>query len=513
MSNHGTGGGRCSSGCCGGGAAGSLALSRRGFIAATAALASQLAGLEGVSHLAAAEPEAGSKPPAGKQGAAVRVAFLYPPSKTFADKPDGWWSWPGNDFDAEGRQRQYTEALRKMEKALGLKLEIDPQPLGADADAQRLAGEVKANRPDGLLLVVFYNKSLAHADVILKAAAEAAVPTVLYVGLGVHHGSVSGYRRPGVYFIQALEDLDAIEYGLRMINARKVMSQMRLLSINEAKEPREGREAFFGIAVRVVPFARYAEEFGKAALGDDARAFIARFTGGAREQRGITPEALENAARAHLALKKLLADEQADGLTMNCLRRGMLKPCMSFSALNSQLIPAACENDLAAAYTQLLGQLLTGRPGFQHNPCYDTERNQYYASHCTCATKMYGPDGPDLPYLLRRFAHTNEGSCAIQVFWKEGDPVAVLRYYPGKEPALDVYAGRVAGSHAMPPAGGCTTNVALQITDRPDACLVRGHHNLVFCGDFARRFRLFAQLHKMRLAETGFKYPEAVDPV
>ncbi len=49
----------------------------------------------------------GSEQPAseGSEGATVRVAFLYPPSKTFADNPDGWWSWPGNEFDAEGRQR------------------------------------------------------------------------------------------------------------------------------------------------------------------------------------------------------------------------------------------------------------------------------------------------------------------------------------------------------------------------------------------------------------------------
>ena len=182
---------------------------------------------------------------------------------------------------------------------------------------------------------------------------------------------------------------------------------------------------------------------------------------------------MENAARAHLRSARLLADEQADGVTMNCLRRGMLKPCMSFATLNGELIPAACENDLPAMYTQLLGQLLIGRPGFQHNPCYETERNHYYASHCTCPTKLYGPDGPDLPYLLRRFAHTNEGSCAIQVFWNPGDPVTMVRYYPGKPPALDVYAGKVVQSHPMPPAAGCTTNVEIEITDRSDACMVR----------------------------------------
>ncbi len=292
-----------------------------------------------------------------------------------------------------------------------------------------------------------------------------------------------------------------------MIAARKRVAQSLLLSITEAPEPREGTEEFLGTRVRVIPFARYAAEFQKVELGDEAKQLIARYTSGAKEQRGITQAALDNAARAHFALKKLLADEAADGLTMNCLRRGMLKPCMSFAALNSQLIPAACENDLPAAYTQLLGQLLTGRPGFQHNPCYDTEANHYYGSHCTCPPKLYGPDGPDAPYLLRRFAHTNEGSCAIQVVWKEGDPVTMVRYYPGKPPALDVYAGRVVKSHPMPPAGGCTTNVAIELTDRADACDVKGHHNLLFCGDFARRFRLFAQLYKMRLATTGFRGP------
>lgn len=85
--------------------------------------------------------------------------------------------------------------------------------------------------------------------------------------------------------------------------------------------------------------------------------------------------------------------------------------------------------------------------------------------------------------------------------------MTMVRYYPGKEPSLDVYAGRVVRSHAMPPAGGCTTNVQIEITDRDDACMVRGHHNLLFCGELARKFRLFAQLYKIRLADTGFKGP------
>ncbi len=438
------------------------------------------------------------------QRATVRIAFLYPPSETFSGNPDGWWSWPGNEFDAEGRQQQYTTALHAMQEKLGIDLVIDQQPIANADQAQTLASELDAKRPDGLLLVMFYNNSLSQADILLEAAEKAGIPVVFYIGLGVKHGPVRQYQRPGVYFIQSLDNFDAIEYGLRMIGARYRMAHSRLLSITEATETREGVEPFLGTTVRVIPFDRYADEFSKVPIDAAAHRLISQFTSGATQQRGITQESLENAARAHLAIKKLLADNQAHGLTMNCLRRGMLKPCMSFATLNSELIPAACENDFPALYTQMLGTLLTGRPGFQHNPCYDTEKNHYYGSHCTCSPKLYGPDGPELPYLLRRFAHTNEGSCAIQVFWKEDDPVTMVRYHPGEPPALDVYAGKVVVSHPMPPAAGCTTNVEIEVTDRSDACQVVGHHNLLFCGDLARKFRLFAQLFKMKLADTGY---------
>jgi len=481
-------------------------LDRRTFLATIGATYSALT----VPLLEADAAESKRPAPRKKEGATVRAVFLYPPSTTFSDDPDGWWSWPGNEFDAEGRQKSYTAALKEIEKRLGIRITTENKSVANNEDAQQLVRKIETTRPDGLLLIMFYNRSLPQADMILEAAQKLDIQAVFFIGLGVKHGPVTHYRRPGVYFIQSLDNLKAIEYGMRMINARKHLGQSLLLSITEADKPREGTEKFFGIKVRVIPFSRYANLFHKAKIDDSAQALMKRITDRAKEIRGVKRKSLENAMRAHLALTELLGIENADGLTMNCLRRGMLKPCVSFSLLNSGLIPAACENDLPAAYTQLLGQLLIRRPGFQHNPCYETERNHYYASHCTCATKIYGPDGPELDYLLRRFAHTNEGSCAIQVFWKQGDPVTMVKYYPGEKPTLDVYAGRVVKSHQMPPAAGCTTNVEIEITDRSDACMVKGHHNLLFCGDFSRQFRLFAQLYKMELADTGYTGPPLV---
>ena len=84
---------------------------RRDFLASVGAAASAMT-------LTSLTPETGadtSQTSEKRQGATVRVAFLYPPSRTFANDPNGWWSWPGNEFDAEGRQKEYTAALRDME--------------------------------------------------------------------------------------------------------------------------------------------------------------------------------------------------------------------------------------------------------------------------------------------------------------------------------------------------------------------------------------------------------------
>ena len=267
-------------------------LDRREFLGATGAVLGGLA-------LTWRTIEGGETSPSPmNKRASVRVVFLYPPSTTFSDDPDGWWSWPGNEFDAEGRQRQYTAALRTMEEKHGVQLVIDDRPIADNDQAQALMSQLEAAPPDGLLLVMFYNNSLPQANLFLERAEKAGIPVIFYIGLGVKHGAVREYRRPGVYLIQSLDNFEAIEYGLRMIAAKRRMAHSRLLSITEAAEPREGVEPFFGTTVRVIPFAQYAEAFHKVVIDDEARQLIAQFTAEATEQRGITQESLENAARA-----------------------------------------------------------------------------------------------------------------------------------------------------------------------------------------------------------------------
>jgi hypothetical protein len=159
---------------------------------------------------------------------AIRTVFFYPPSKTYADDPDAWWSWPGNDFDAEGRQQNYMEVLRKMGDKLGLRILIDEHSVWTAEHVDALTRQLEDSRPDGLLIVLFANHSRAMADRLSAASEQLGIPVVFYIALGVCHGpgtSFRGYRRAGVHFIMSLENFEAIEQGLRKIKNGEPLGQ------------------------------------------------------------------------------------------------------------------------------------------------------------------------------------------------------------------------------------------------------------------------------------------------
>ena len=460
---------------------------RRDFLRAAGLAAGAIAlGCRGPRVL----PTAWSVAARRKEPAVVRGAFLYPPSEKLRGK-GGWWSWPGKDFDAEGRQQRYMARLTEAAPGLGVRLAMEEKPIDASADLARFIAQVKDTKPDGLLLIPFKHSHFAHLNTLLKAV---KIPTVIYSCLGVKHGSIKGYQRPGVYFIQALDDLGAIEYGLRMIATKKRMAQSRILSIG-----RTARDDYvvpdLGTEVRVRTIQRFVEEVDRTEVTDEVRALARSYMRGAKEIVEPREPEIVTAARVHFANRRLLAAEQADAIMIDCLRRGLYMPCMSFMTLRDQGIAAGCENDLSATLTLMLAQLLFDRPGFQGNPGYETERNHYFHSHCTSASKLFGVDAPAESYLLRDYPHTNDPTCCPQVLWRPGEDVTMAHYLGGKPPKMLVYSGKVVAWHAMPPVGGCRTNVEITINELRDAADVKGHHNVLFYGDHARRLRAFARLY------------------
>jgi hypothetical protein len=58
----------------------------------------------------------------------------------------------------------------------------------------------------------------------------------------------------------------------------------------------------------------------------------------------------------------------------------------------------------------------------------------------------------------------------------------------------------VLSSPTCPPAGGCATRVLASLDGVTDVCSVySGPHPVLYCGDFARHAKVFAQLYGLEL--------------
>jgi L-fucose isomerase-like protein len=88
---------------------------------------------------------------------------------------------------------------------------------------------------------------------------------------------------------------------------------------------------------------------------------------------------------------------------------GPAKGCLTYSKLNDLGLVGACEGDMDSTLTMLIFQYAFGVPGFISDPVFDTESNALIHFHCTCATKMAGPNSKRLPFTIRTQSDSERG--------------------------------------------------------------------------------------------------------
>ena len=470
--------------------------SRRTFLQAAGGTAAglSLSSRYWLGSLAAAQPAGQSKRPA-----VVRAAFIYPPTASLSNV--GYYSWPGSTFDAEGRQRQYTLGLQAIERKLGVQILVEPQALDEDESVTRFINEVKASPPDGLLLVPFKKGHWPHVTRIVE---ETKVPAVVLATLGVLLvGQVSElHRKPGVYMISSLDNLDAVEQGMSMIRTASWMKQSCILNIAAAAAA-DRTVPHLGTKVRTVANTGFIEEFQHTQATAEVKKLAAAYRDNAARVIQPGEEDIIDAARSFIALKRVIEAEKVDAVMMDCLPglkhpHQHVPPCMGFMSLRDEGIPAGCESDLDATLTMMLYQYLFNRPGFQHNPTVDTEKNHYFCAHCTSASRMNGPGTKPEPYVLMNHAEAGWG-CVPRVLFTPGQQVTIAKYLSvqsdSEKPQMLVYSGELVGCPGVPPAGGCRTNAETTINELDDVADLKGHHLVMAYGEHAASLRRFCQLY------------------
>jgi hypothetical protein len=446
--------------------------------------------------LLGAEPTAAARP---KRPARVLGAFLYPPSATLREA--GYWSWPGSGFNAEGRQQEYLTRLAGVQRDLGIQITWADAPLDRPESVSRFLTRVKETGPDGLLLIPFKK---SHWQQVMQIVNEAKQPTVILATLGVllvdHISQL--HRQPGIYLINSPDDFEAAGWGLRMLRAVRWMKDSRLLNI-VVRAADTATVPHLGVEVRTLPHARFVEEYNRVTADAEVKALAQSYRRHAKKIVEPSPTDILDSARTYFAFKRLLAAEQADAVMMECLSGLQLPhkhvpPCMGFMSLRDEGIPAGCQAELNSTLTLMLVQQLFDRPGFQQNASMNTERNLFFGAHCTAPSRMRGRSAPPEPYILHNHAEAGWG-CVPRVLFTPGQEATMALYLSGEKPQMIVYSGKIVGCPPIPPTGGCRSNVEMTINEVKDVCDVKGMHQIIFYGNYARQLRAFCQLHGIQV--------------
>jgi hypothetical protein len=408
--------------------------------------------------------------------------------------------WPGAIYDGEAAHKTYRAKIELASQKLGMKLVLRQEPIYSPEEADAWLKDSLNAKPDGLLLILLDRQM--HAWPTAVKAADTKIPTIVFapVGTAFTTNTAPLARKPGS-FIVSTDDFAQVEYGLKMIWAGAKLREMRYVVI--AGDQR--RDTFIkqmGTKLRYLPAQSFLKEYEQLAVNGEIQRLAVEYMKNATRISGPSQQDVINGVKSYIVARNILEREEGDGITMDCL--GALGPtqvslpCIAWSHLLDQGIPAACEADLGAALTHALVQYLFDRPGFQQDPVPDTSRELLIGAHCTCPTRLRGFSAPPEAYYLSH--HHGKRDAVPRPMWKSGERVTVailggLNDPANRPPHLYISAGNVVENIAVPPAGGCVVSVALKLDGVTDLLDYPGFHQLFFYGDFKRQLRHFCHLY------------------
>jgi len=469
--------------CCG------CSLSRRRFLATGSAAAAALAlprvvraAAEGVAD--EGPVEAASLRPRPEVRVLAAIVRIPPPY---------WLGWPGTSYDLPRFEREYTDALQRAAGTLGVRVAMNEVPLQDAASHQAFQERIRAEQPHGVVVILQHMAGWDQA----QAIAALGVPTIVFAPVGTAFtGHVREFsRKPGVYVVSSL-DVGGMEYGLRMIRAKRRFEATRVLWIHGASRGEEVMERL-GVKVRTLPRRCFNERFDITPETAEVHRVAKRMRRAAKRVVEPAEADLRNASRTYVTAKELLREEGANALSMDCL--GMVgsrlvptPPCMAWSMLQDAGVTAGCEADLFAAVSLMFTSYLFDKPGFINDPVPETRKNLLIASHCTCGSRLRGFAQDPEPFILRSHSESDKG-VSMQVLWPRGEPVTLVRFGSPHDLILD--SGVVEENLNTPPAGGCRTSFEIRMDGVQDARDVEGFHQVVFLGDHRREVEAFAQLY------------------
>ncbi len=438
--------------------------------------------------------------PASKYKAKLKVAFVR-------RKEEYGMLWPGQIYDGEAAFRKYYEEIDNNGRDLNMDIQIKPEPIYSLDEGEQWLNEMAGSGPDGLFMVALDRQE--HTWPTIGKAIDTGLPTVVFSPLGTSFTTNTGpiANKKGA-FICSTDDFSEATFGMKMIQAGARLRETRFLVL--MRREREDVEIFpFRTKLRYLPANEFINAFHKVPVSNRVDEIVSYYMDKATHIHGATWEDVQNGVRSYLAAIELLTRENADAITMDCLGvLGPLKdslPCLAWSRLNDEGIPAACEADLGACLTHAIVQYLFDKPGFQQDPVAETVKECLIGSHCSCPTKLNGfNQGPE-PFSISH--HHGERDATAKPEWKVGQRITVADLIISdewilrdsnqikNEAKMYISAGEVIDNKSIPPSGGCVIAPMVRLDGVNEMLDYPGFHQIFFYGDHKRDLKHFCQLY------------------
>jgi len=464
-------------------------LTRREFFGATAAGALAVHAL--TREALAAQPAPG-RPEALGPVTRIRKVYLAKPVP----------SWPKPDLDVKAEMQSIEAELAKLpDKLDGICFEggdLYRVPADVPKSAEALGG------PDGLLV---FNLTSGVGGMLAPLSAT-GLPTVLFSRPFAGHdwSGVAALRAKGDRIIcLSTSDFGEIVGACRLIRTTHLLKNTRILYVDNgpfnADRAAKIKERFGVTIVSVGPDRMNAAY--DAVPDEAARAEAKDWVVNAVQVVEPSEQDILNASRFYLATRKIMEEEKAQAVTINCLglfaqKRLPAYPCLTFCRLNDLGLTGVCEGDMESTLTQLIFTYAFGVPGFVSDPVIDTSKNEVIHAHCVAATRMDGPTGPRAPYVIRSHMEDNKGA-SLQVKMRVGQVITMAKLVNLN--TMLISTGTITDTPVLD--RGCRTKITTKVADAKKMLNQYGHglHRVIFYGDHLAAIRDLAGLMKFEIVE------------
>lgn len=470
-------------------------LKRREFVQLTLAGSALCLGGPGVLALGAS-PNGPKLVSPGCRKTKVKIARIYMGDPRLR-------AWPKPDLNLENEIRFYNSEFAKLKKETAdVEFVVDELVTAANQ-----IGPLKARlkNVDGILAIHLRMGINSMLEEILRVGQPTMVFAVPYSGHEwVRFGALQKQDLGAKMGCMLTSDYRQLAAAIRPFRAIHHLREAKILNVtSRAFGGSDAIKKKFGTEIKQIGLKRVLDACN--AVDDDkALAEAEKWIRGAVEVVEPPREAVIKSCKLALAFEKLLDDEEATVITVDCygtmygpLCQGYAFPCVGFTRLNDMGLGGICESDLQSAMTHILFQGLTGRPGFISDPTVDESRNSIILAHCMGTRKMDGPDGPAAPYKLRTIMERQQG-VVPQVKMRVGQKVTQAKLV-GPD-LLPYFVGQII--EAPDVDRGCRTKITVKVDGSAEKLWKNwsyGLHRVTCYGDITKELEHFCRFKAIEM--------------